>query len=532
MRAVVVTIAAVLASSGAANPLYLSDIGYIDNSGAAPTCYLPHLQQPNSSSREMPIGPEAGTAVGAQWGDIVWANPRDPDTGAGYYDALIDSLDVAGRAVTVSIVDKVFDQARGIWLDSNPVSGGVVIFSGIALNWVTDGKTVNLRIRDNLAVLEAPIQQSFYTGAGGAQGTTDIANQPIPKTRGIVSNITPILINPTLNVYQCSDAAISALTVYEGGIAGFSLTSDFATYSLLAAATLTAGQYATCLAGGYFRLGTVPVYDITCDLLGSFPSGATKNKIVDITLAILEEDCGIASAAINVSNFTTLQSDFGNTFGGIFTGSDNATPIDLLSELVGALNCSIGTDLNGVIDIFQLVDPTGSGTVANFTTAHILDGAQSVDLPDSVIVPNWRRTLSCNPNDTVQSGNSLKATVTQSRRLFLGKAYSRVVWASGTVHARYPTALDAPIIVSRLSDASVAQTFVNAMGALWGDQRYLYDLPFPRDVLLPSTGPVVELGDVVGITFPLGKLAAGVSCQVVGMALDMQAGTVTLRVFL
>jgi len=540
MRAICVTVAAVLASTGAAAPFYLSDFGYIDNTVSPPICYLPHLSQPGNSSRQMPIGPENGNAVGAQWGDIAWINPRDPITGAGYWDSLIDSLIVAGRAVTITLVEKTWDAARGIWIDANPVTGGLAAFSGIALGWSTDGDSVTLHIRDNLAVLEQPLQDNFYSGAGGAGGTTDIANQPIPKTRGVVTNVTPILVDPAKNTYQISDASVALLTVYEGGIAGFSLTSNFATYALLAAATLTSGQYATCLAQGYFRLGTTPVYDITCDLRGNFPSGATPSDTIDIVLGLLEEDCGIASGSINTASIGALQTLLASLYGtnrsGFYTGSDNPTPIDLLSLLLNAYSCSVGTDLNGKVDIFQLVSPNPVGTtVAEFTTAHILDGAQHVDLPDGVVIPNWRRSVSFQPNGTTQSGNTLKPGVTQAQRQVLAKPYAIATWSStggGSVRALYPTSLDAPIVLSGLIDGSAAQSMATNLGALWGVQRHLYDLSLPRAVILPSSGPAVELGAIIGVTFPIGKLAARAVCEVVGMDPDFNGDTVTLRVFL
>jgi len=539
MRACVVTIAAILGSTGAANTLHLSDLGYVDNTVNPPICYLPHLDQPSTTSRLMPIGPEAGNAVGAEWGDIVWNNPRNPITGAGFWDGLIDTLDVAGRAVTVTLVDKTWDAARGLWIDSNPVSGGIVVFSGQALNWVAGADQITLHVRDNLIVLEQPIQETFYAGTGGAQGTSNIANQPIPKARGTVLNITPILVDPVKNTYQVSDAALTFVEVYEGGDDGFTLSADFATYALMAAAAIPSGGYATCLAHGYFRLATTPTYDITCDAVASFPSGASKTAIVDIALALLEEDCSIASGAINVTNFTAVQSFLtsltSDTRAGLYTGTDNPTPIDLLSQLLNAISCSIGTDLNGLIDIFQLVAPNPFGTtVAEFTTAHIFDGVQSIDLPDSVVVPNWRRTISCLPNATIQTGTSLKPppTVSNARRQMLAKPYAVEAWSSSIVRTRYPTSLDAPIIVSPIIPAGFVQIMANNMGAIWGVQRYLYDLPMPRSVIVPSSGPIVELGSIIGVTYPAGKLASHAVCEVVGMSPDMKGNTVTLRVFL
>ena len=533
MRAVVVTVAAVLASTGAAAPFYLSDLGYIDNTVSPPICYLPDLAQPGSSSRQMPIGPESGNAVGAQWGDIVWYNPRDPDTGVGDWDSKIDSLIVAGRAVTVTIVDKTWDATRGIWIDANPVSGGVVAFSGIALGWATDGDTVTLQMRDNLAVLEQPIQTSFYSGAGSAQGTANNANDPLPKLRGFVSNVTPVLIDPTNSIYQLNDGAISGLTVLEGGIAGFTHVGDFATYAALAAATVTAGNYATCLALGYFRLGVTPVYAITCNLFGAFPSGFVTTSLVDLVVSVLEEDCGIASGSINVANFNAVESALGSPQGGIYTGTDTPTAIDLIGELLGGLGCSVGTDLNGLIDIFLMVDPnTGPTAVASFTTGHILDGVQSIALPDSVAMPNWRRSVSYIPNYTVLSGNDLKPAVTQAQRQFFGAPYSRQSYVAAGVRTLWPLSLDAPLVISRMNSAARALAMVTAMGQLWGAQRYLYDLPFPRDVILPAAGAAVEIGDVIAATYPLGKLASGINCLVVGMSPDLDANTVTLRVFL
>lgn len=530
MRACVVEVDAVLRSTGAAATLYLSDIGYVDQTVNPPICYLPHLDQPFSGDRQLPIGPEAGTAVGATWGDIVFDNPRDPVTGVGLYDGLIDTVDVAGRAVRVAIVDKVYDPARGIWTDQTAVSAAPVIFSGAALNWVTDGKQINLRIRDNLAVIEQPIQTAFYAGTGGANGTAANANQPKPKLRGLVDNATPILIDPTNNVYQINDAAYSGETIYEGGIAGFTNVGNFATYAALIAATIAAGQYATAHAVGLFALGTAPTYDITFDAQGSFPSGAASTNLITIAESLLHEDCGIASAAINTANFTAMATNLGAN-GGIYTGTGNPTAIDMLNQLMGGLSCAIGTDLNGIIDIF-ILGPPGGATVVDFTAAQIVD-CQSADLPDSVAVPNWRRTLSYSPNGTVQSGNTLKPTVTQARRQFLSQPYSRAAVSIPANKTKWPTALDAPIIVSCIIGTSEASALLTTfIGPLWETQRYLYDLTFPLQLIVPAGGAICDIGDEIGVTYPVGKLASGQDCIVVGFTPDAKANTVVLRVFL
>lgn len=523
MQVCIVEIDAVALVGGATKTFYLSDIGYCSLPGdpSGPICYLPFLDEPLQCDRELPISPESARMVGATWGDITLFNQRDPVTGNGYWDGIVPAYGVAGRGVRVKIGNKTFDQARGIWLDPS-ISTFTTIFSGVALDWVATADAVNVRIRDNLAFLENPLQTSFYGGTGGADGNDQIAGQPIPKLRGKVKNITPTFVDTVNLIYQISDAKLNGVTCYDGG-AVLTAGADYANYAALVAATVASGTYATCMASGLIRLGTSPAFALTVDSSGYFPSGTLTFTPAYIVENILTGDAGYGGA-VDTSAFSAMSAAYPYD-SGLYTGATVYSGIGYMTPFLASIGASIGTLINGEVEIFQIAPPTGTAVFA-FGPQQILD-CQIYDLDASVIVPNWRRTLSYAPNDTVLTTLAGVVGVNSAERQFLTNPYAKVTWANTANKTTWPTSADAPIVQSRLQNKADAQAIVNLLGALWGQQRYLFDVTLPLPIALAAG---VDLGQVGTIQYPDGILAQNVKVLVVGHNIDVKANTVVLRV--
>lgn len=126
-----------------------------------------------------------------------------------------------------------------------------------------------IRLRDQGWHLEqAELHGLRYGGTGGSDGDARLVGVVKPYCVGYVFNITPVQIGTTLLCYQVSCSSVAAITAVRDGGQALSVGSDYATYALLASATVAPGTYATCLAAGLFRLGSSPVYGITCDVTG------------------------------------------------------------------------------------------------------------------------------------------------------------------------------------------------------------------------------------------------------------------------
>lgn len=125
-----------------------------------------------------------------------------------------------------------------------------------------------IKLRDLAWRLQAELHGARYGGTGGADGDAGLMGIIKPYAVGSVFNIAPVLINAVHLVYQVSCSSVLAIDAVRDGGVPLAAGADFATYDLLAAATLTAGHYATCNALGLFRLGGAPVYIVTADVRG------------------------------------------------------------------------------------------------------------------------------------------------------------------------------------------------------------------------------------------------------------------------
>jgi hypothetical protein len=310
-----------------------STSGYVsrptDAEGAVPWPAL--LRQAVSVDRALGLEPW-GLGAGLSWGDV------ELDAPDGAWDAAVGSTNTDGRRLTVYLATQTYDASRGLWVD--PSSRDLApVFSGVAGDWSLDEQTLRLPVRDWSALLERPWAAGVYTGGGGAAGTPDLAGTPVPRLRGAVREITPVLIDAAHRVYQYTDGPGVVTALYERGLAGVTPVGDHASHAALIAAPLLAGQYATCNAAGLFRLGTTPFGAITLDAQGSFPGAGYKGRLADIARHVLTEDMGLPSEAVDTAAFAGLAEARGWT-GGIWSG-DGADAVTIVGRLLRSLGARL-----------------------------------------------------------------------------------------------------------------------------------------------------------------------------------------------
>lgn len=139
-----------------------------------------------------------------------------------------------------------------------------------------DARTKRIKLKDlSWLLAAADLHGRRYTGGGGIDGDARLANRIKPWALGTVARITPVTLVSALLIHQVSCTAVRSITnVQEGGNAaipldtGVGTAGDCADYATLAAASITSGKYATCLALGLFRLGSAPTLQITCNVEG------------------------------------------------------------------------------------------------------------------------------------------------------------------------------------------------------------------------------------------------------------------------
>jgi hypothetical protein len=143
--------------------------------------------------------------------------------------------------------------------------------AGIAME---DGR-ISILPRDRSEIFERELQAVLYAGTGGAEGHAGLRGQPKPLGFGRIANASPVLLDQVNWLYQLHDGAIEAVTALRDKGVALAFEADYPDLASLLAASVPGGRYATCLAGGYLRLGAEPAGGVTCDFLGDARGGFT-----------------------------------------------------------------------------------------------------------------------------------------------------------------------------------------------------------------------------------------------------------------
>lgn len=306
-----------------------------------------------------------------------------------------------------------------------------LVFIGRIQNVEWDNKSIRVTIKDPQERLERPLQQRLYLGTGGKEGGSDIKGQPKPLAFGQVYNIPATRVDPIKGIFQLHDGPIQSVdAVRDKGIL-LSPRSDFPTYEALEAATtgavysgadIEAGEYATCLAEGFIRLGSTPAGRITADIHGDATGG-----YVDTTAAIIRRIATTRLGAgynfnypseFDTTSFTVMDLIHGGAIG-YFTNSV-ITAGAVFDELMHALASVWGVTLLGQLTLQHI--ELSSGTPKVTLKPHQLGPVFSRLGP----VPCWRRRLGYKPVWHVQGADELADAVSETDRAFYGQAYRYV----------------------------------------------------------------------------------------------------------
>lgn len=389
-----------------------------------------------------------------------------PSINAGYFElnnadgALNYLLDygIGGRSFTLKRLDDYDDY----------VDTATTVFVGVlrGIASVDRRKSLQLRVRDKMELLNRQILTTLYggttTGPGAtADGDATLLNTAKPKAFGSVLKFTPICANTFDLIYQVSDGAVSGINVYDGGV---QLTSDgnYASLALLQAATITAGRFATCLSGGYFRLASAPTYQITSDVEAASSTWAGNKDLYEpgpLAKAVLIS-AGISSGDIDASfdNLMTT-SGAGSYRCGYLVKDTSTTIMTVVSEILGSVGaaitstaddkfacavlCPLPLPASSIDVILSLTLPPGS-PVDTFTANNIGRDASlqlfATRSEEGDGTPVWWVNQNYSPYDTTQSRGDLAGSVSDAKALDLAKAHRTTVALDSSVKTVHPLA--------------------------------------------------------------------------------------------
>jgi hypothetical protein len=407
------------------------------------------------------------------------------------YDFLPLSYAIDGRPITVRVgrrdasYDKTFTVARVT-----------------AKDWDINTDNITVDLVDFSYKLEVPLQTNVYGGTGAADGGSDLSGKRKPLVFGNAMNISPVLLVPSLLIYQCHDGSMQSIdAVYDRG-AALTAGTDYATYALLAAASVTAGTYATAKAVGMFKLGSTPAGTVTADVKGENTSSYITTT-ADIVRWALDNRTALADPGdIDTASFTALNSLQPAPIDVFIGPDDNLTVAAFIQNIMGGIGGWGGHKLDGTFEVRIFQAPSGT-PLASYTRDDMLSpDIKRQPLPTAYQPPPWRWRVPYQRCWTVQT-TDLAGSVTAARRSFLA-ADSRLAEAdSPSIQADHPFAQDRNPIVAYFSNQADAQAEATRRINLFKTTRAIYRM------LVPRRGLRRDIGDVIMVTHPRFDLPFG-----------------------
>ena len=473
-----------------------------------------------------------GGLVTADVGEIEFGNPD------GALDSLLDAYP-DGRPVRIKVGFSHQDVTTGreiidAYEDFNEV------FIAVAGSWQLERDTAVLRLRDPGLLLQANVAKSRYLGTGDEEGNADLGGKSRPSALGHVFNAEPQLLVPGYLIYQVHGGPVQSIdVVYDAGVE-LAFDADYASYKILLEALVPAGEYATCIARGYIKLGASPTGKITVDLHGDagFPevpwgddepwddddgwvSGTGPALLAGhVALKILLEYARISYLDIDELSFTTVDSAVEREVG-IYIGAGEARTIEsVLSDIGISSGVIVGTNKMGKFAAFRLdlnLPPAFTFTANEITDIH------REPLPYGVPWFEW--LIGYQKVWTVQSGTELAGAATVEHRQFVGQEFRQVTAHSSHIKAAHHTSRPAPRIESVLTQREHAQIEAKKRLAFYGLGRSMFRVTVKNALLQ------VEIGIVVTLQLDRFGLDSGLNFVVVGVSEDVGSMTTTLACF-
>lgn len=416
-----------------------------------------------------------------------------------YYDFLPQFYSFDARPVTIKATRR-----GGSFDDAFPLGTLTATATTVDLNEVA------IDITDYGYLLDVPMQPNLYGGTGGADGGADLTGKRIPLSFGPCLNVSPPQISSSLLIYQVHGGAIHAVTgVFDRGVA-LSFGADRASYAALAAATVAAGHYDTCLAAGLIRLGSTASGLVTVDVEGENAAGYLT-KTADIVRWALLNRTTLTSANLDAGSFTAVNAAQPATVSYWIGPDDSIQVSDFVANLMGGIGGWGGHNRAGFYEVRIFAAPAGD-PVQRYSRLDILgpDEPKRGPLPAAYTPPSWRWRVPFARVWTVQ--RDLAAGVTADRKAMVAQQFRLASAENTAVKVDHPTAQDPDPVQAFFADEAAAAAEAQRRLDLFKASRRLYTVTLPRRAFR------LDVGRVVNLTFRRFDLAFGKLMTVVAIA--------------
>lgn len=408
------------------------------------------------------------------------------------YDFLARLHTPLGQPITIRMGDR-----------TGPYAAWRTILNGFMTSHTPDRDGVTFQLRDAGHKLDVPASPNLYLGTGSTEGTSDLEGKRKPRWFGYVLNVSPPLVIPASLSYQLNDGQIQAVTaVYIRGVAQV-FVGDYATVAAMNAAGLSVGQYATCLALGWMRIGVATdteLGQVTCDFEGDKLGGVFVYTAADIVRRILNIATLVVDPdELSVASFTALNALQPAALGYGIPVGDEQTAAAAIGAVMRGIGGWCGARRTGAFEVKRFATPTGAPS-GRYTRDNLQSVAVGL-LPEDVSPPPWRALVAYQRNYTVQT--DLAGSVSEERRAFVKEELRYGVAEDESVLLDFPPGHEMVEDGGYFRDKADAEAEALRTLELYEPGRALYI------VKLTEMMAIHELGQVISVTFPRLSLDAG-----------------------
>lgn len=476
-------------------------------------------------------------AVGGTWasiGAIVSTSTGDDAANRRGGAVLSNPGTISGGSISATPTDTPVSDVSllvGASLRGLPVAGGrervqafsafATVYQTVAGPWRHSHDELILKIQDLGAKLKDRKQILIYSGTGGKNGTADLAGRTRPLGFGAPSNVTLQLVDPANFIFQASSSAIFAVdAVFDRG-AELTAGQNYPTFDDLAAATVSNGTYATCLAEGYVAVGG-----------GADPGSVTANIRFDesathaSTILRIVQDLGpLVAAEIDDGSFDAFAAAQPAEIGIFFPAGDESTVEDAVERIAFSGGAFAGQDRSGLYRVQRIEAPAMTPQWVFDDREIVFDGDRRMarrEPPYGVPWKSWG--LGYDKNWTVQDSASIAAGVDAERKIYLGSESRFVYGQNAKVAVTHKTSRGV-IRQSLFLQAADAATEAARLSELYGLGRAIYEVPVKTALFS------VRIGETVRLTYPRWGLNQGRNFVVIGANDDGDTFSTDLVVF-
>ena len=241
--------------------------------------------------------------------------------------------------------------------------------------------------------LDVPLL-STYAGTGGVEGPAASKGTPKPLAIGAPMGVSGVMLDPIKSIIQLSaygtiesvDVPLERLARQFG-----SAQADYANYAALDAATVPAGQWATCKASGLVRMGAPP-YGKLCFLMKGDKGG--PDAWVRRPGAIIKRLAGIAGGSAKVSEAAVDALDTARPYDISLYYDGQISAREAIQDIAASVNAVAGVSLTGqLITIPVQINATGLTYKADGSTIPMLSSVRSL----GISAPWWRLAIGAQP---------------------------------------------------------------------------------------------------------------------------------------